>query len=329
MIGVLIMLMSLPVEVFACSYFPPTYKVGSSFAVHVASPEGLKFAGVRVVLLRANEVAYSAHTDAGGGAQFHDVRTGDYSLEIDQLGTFGGDTASLSVSTSEHVQDIKLRWPSAHILSTTQVKGSLLDSGTSKPLPDTSVVLVHAISGALSARDLTKEAGKFDLGTPEPGLYFLKIDTLRSGAWEPRGEIPVLVAKGQKQDLTLAVGETSCGMWYSELCTAPAVKVSRVAGHIVDSSGAAIDGARIELLNESGKQEVLSTVPDKAGYFYIKKIPEGNYELRVSAIGFGPSQMPVTVSIGASEQQIQVRMNVLGNSCAEAEGAVQQGPKLK
>ena len=316
----------LPLQVFACTYSVRTYKVGGSFTVHVASPEGLTFAGVRIVLVRVNEVAYSVQTDAEGIAQFQNVMTGDYSLEIDQLGTFGGDSASLVVSKEGESRDIKLRWPSAHILSTTRIKGSLLDSGTAKPLPDTSVVLVHAISEALSARDLTEKTGKFDLGTPEPGLYFLKIDTLRSGPWEPRGEIPVLVANGQKRDLTLVVGETSCGMWYSELCTAPAVKASRVAGQIVDPSGEGIERAQIELLSAFGKEKTLNTAPDKSGHFSIKDVQDGDYQLRISAIGFGPSQIPVTVSPGSSERQIQVVMNVLGSSCADAKGMADERP---
>ena len=320
-IGVLAASILFSFEVFACSYFPPSYKVGSSFTVHVASAEGSTIARVRVVLLRGNEVAYSAHTSGQGSAQFQGVATGDYSLEIDQLGTFGGDTAYVTVSTGPGIKDIKLRWPSAHVLKTTSVKGILLNSGNAVPLEDTYVALVYAIDGSLKARDMTRKTGDFDLGRPEPGLYFLKIDTLRSGDWEPRGEIPVLVANGQERDLTLAVGQTSCGMWYSELCTAAAIKVSHLAGRIVDSSGAAIERAQIELLTASGNQKtVTNTVPDRAGHFYVNDVPNGDYQLRVSAVGFGPSQIPVTVSPGASEQQIQVSMNVLGTSCAEAKG---------
>src|SRR5260370_41603441 len=82
-------------RVFACSYFPPTYTVGKNFVVKVSSLEGATFPGVRVILVRARRVSKFALTDAKGRVHFEDVEAGDYSLEIDQLGIAGWDTAGV------------------------------------------------------------------------------------------------------------------------------------------------------------------------------------------------------------------------------------------
>ena len=310
----------LPLKLFACTYFPPNYKVGSSFTVHVASQKGLTFAGVRVVLVSGDEVAYSAHTDPQGSAQFRDVITGDYSLEIDQLGTFGGDTAYLTVSGNAAVKEIKLLWPSARVLRATVVKGIILNSGNATPLSDTYLAFVHAIDGSLRARNMTQKTGDFDLGKPEPGLYFLKVDTLRSGDWEPRGEIPVLVENGPERELTLAVAETSCGMWYSAVCTAPEKTVSHLAGTLVDASGAVVDRAQIELMRPHDKRVLASVASDKVGHFDFQYMPDDEYQLRISAVGFAPRLIPITLASSSKTKiSIEVQLNVIGSSCGDAD----------
>src|SRR5258708_37655109 len=110
----------------ACSYFPPTYTVGKNFAVRVSSLEGATFPGVRVILVREHRVSKFALTDEKGRVHFENVEPGDYSLEIDQLGIAGWDTAGLNVvdSPDKHVsnkQEIQLHWPSSQDLQTTDV----------------------------------------------------------------------------------------------------------------------------------------------------------------------------------------------------------------
>src|SRR6266436_538254 len=106
---------------FACSYFPPTYTVGKNFTVKVSSLEGAAYPGVRVILVREHRVSKFALTDEKGRVRFENVEPGDYSLEIDQLGIAGWDTAGLKVvdSPDKHVsdkqgldkQEIQLHWP--------------------------------------------------------------------------------------------------------------------------------------------------------------------------------------------------------------------------
>src|ERR1700674_253189 len=159
----------------ACTYFPPTYTVGKNFTVKVSSLEGAIFPGVRVILVREHRVSKFALTDEEGRARFENVGPGDYSLEIDQLGIAGWDTAGLKVVDSPEKkglekQEIQLRWPSSEVLQASELKGVFLAGGTAKPIATTSLQLVHGLDGSLEARLLTDETGRFDLGSPAPGL---------------------------------------------------------------------------------------------------------------------------------------------------------------
>jgi len=310
-----VLLMLFPFPTTACTYFPPKYDVGTQFSVKVSSASGLTLPAVRVILVEGNRVTNSVHTNAKGIATFESVQPGTYTLEVDQLGTAGWDTAELSVLERGQERQIELRWPSAQILRATNLKGILLNAGSATPLEDTSVVLVNAIDGALIARDLTQKKGEFDLGRPESGFYFLRIDPLRSGDWEPRGEIPVLVANGQERNLTLAVQQTSCGMQYTEVRTAPMKTVSHLVGNIVDSSGAVIGRARIELLQPPDKRILAAIESDKNGHFDFQYMPVGGYQLRVSAVGFAPTLVPINlVSEDKSKGSIDLQLNVIGSS---------------
>jgi uncharacterized surface anchored protein len=319
-IGILFAAALLPFEAVACTYLPPIYKVGSNFVVHVASGDGLTFARVRVVLIRGTRVANSVRTDTQGVARFEAVEYGEYSLEIDELGIAGWDSAQLIVSNDPQATDIKLEWPSARILRVSAVEGTLLDSRNAKPLMNTSVELVHGVDGSLEARSRTGEMGNFELGNPEAGLYFLKIDTLRSGDLEPKGAIPILVVPGATRHIELAVGESSCGLLYSEACRRNSATISHVRGRLTDSEGAVINRAQIELFRVSGDAKAVETAtPDKTGHFTIQNASPGEYQLRISSVGFAPLFVPLTVVPAQdSVRSIDVQLSVLGSSCADA-----------
>jgi Carboxypeptidase regulatory-like domain len=308
----------LPARLTACTYFPPNYKVGSRFTVHVASADGLTFAGVRVILVSGNRVAKTAYTNPQGVAQFENVQADDYSLEIDQLGELGLDTATISVVDGVNGGDVKLRWPSLHILRATELKGTLLDAAMATPMADTDAVLVNAIDGSLVARDLTRKTGEFDLGIPAAGFYFMKLQDLHSPD-RKLDPVPVLVGKGQNRELTLAVQATSCGMQYSELCSTQAETVSHLAGRLADASGAVIDRARIELLRPEDKRTLATVAPDKSGHFDFQYMADDEYQLRISAVGFAPVLVPITLaSDSKAKGSIDLRLNVIGGSCNDA-----------
>ncbi len=171
-------------QAHACTYFPPTYTIGKNFTVKVSSLEGATYPGVRVILVRAHRVSKFALTDEKGKVLFENVEPGDYSLEIDQLGIAGWDTAGLKVVDNPDKQgldkqEIQLHWPSSQVLQTTEVKGIFFASGTAKPLAETSLQLVHGLNGSLESRLLTDETGRLggtDLGG---GGEFLRPGVLR------------------------------------------------------------------------------------------------------------------------------------------------------
>jgi hypothetical protein len=197
------------------------------------------------------------------------------------------------------------------------MKGTFLDSRTAKPIAETSLRLVHGLNGSQEGRVVTDQVGRFDFSSPEPGLYFIRVDSLRPG--EPRGSIPVLVTPESMRDLFLALGESSCGMMYSEVCVASPTTVSHLDGKLSDKQGAAIDRANIDLVQKSNDQRTMKSVaPDKAGHFAIPDVPPGDYQLRVSSVGFAPLLVPLTVVPKAStDTSIDVQMSILGSSCAE------------
>src|SRR5260370_35568384 len=107
---------------------------------------------------------------------------------------------------------MQLHWPSSEILQAAELKGIFLASGTAKPIATTSLQLVHGLNGSLESRLLTDETGRFDLGSSEPGFYFIKVDPSLPGPWEPRGTIPVVVKLGSNREVVVALGERSRGM---------------------------------------------------------------------------------------------------------------------
>jgi hypothetical protein len=319
LIGLLMFWALVSSRAIACTYFPPSYKIGKNFTIKVSSLERMTFAGIRVILVRGNRVSRFALTDDGGTARFENVEPGDYSLEIDQLGTAGWDTAGLQVIDGLDKQSVQLHWPSSRILQATEMKGTFLDSRTAKPIAETSLRLVHGLNGSQEGRVVTDQAGRFDFSSPEPGLYFIRVDSLRPGEWEPRGSIPVLVKPESMRDLFLALGESSCGMMYSEVCVASPTTVSHLDGKLSDKQGAAIDRANIDLVQKSNDQRTMKSVaPDKAGHFAIPDVPPGDYQWRARSVGFAPLLVPLTVVPKAStDTSIDVQMSILGSSCAE------------
>jgi hypothetical protein len=319
-------------RVFACSYFPPTYTVGKNFVVKVSSLEGATFPGVRVILVRAHRVSKFALTDEKGRVHFENVEPGDYSLEIDQIGIAGWDTAGLTVVDGSNKQgpekqEIQLHWPSSQVLQAAELKGIFLASGTAKPIATTSLQLVHGLDGSLESRLLTDETGRFDLGSPEAGLYFIKVDPALPGPWVPRGTIPVVLKPGSKRELVVALAESSCGLEYSEVCGAPAVTMSRVEGNVTDPEGAVIGRANIELFLSKPKDQgpIKSVTPNNDGHFSMADVAPGDYQLRISSTGFAPLFIPVTVGPQASvDGPLNLKLGMLGEACPGSKAAEQE-----
>jgi TonB-dependent receptor len=81
-----------------------------------------------------------------------------------------------------------------------------------------------------------------------------------------------------------------------------------LAGTVVDDAGAALKGARLELLP---LKLVGETNPQ--GEFTLPDVPAGNYTLSVSFVGFKPQESKVAVAAGETKT-IQVKLNVASAS---------------
>jgi hypothetical protein len=266
-------------------------------------------------------VARFALTDREGKARFEKVDPGKYSAKVDQLGAAGWDSAFIEVGADLADKSIDLRWPSSRILSASVLRGAILDSNSAHPIADGSLQLVEAISGALMARSLTNDDGMFDLGSPNPGLYFIKFDSPHQADWEPQGSIPVLVKTGLQRRLTIFVGQTSCGLMHSELCVAPKITSRRVDGKVTDTSGGVINRAKIQLLtlNSNGEKGGKSTSTGADGHFAFRDVAPGEYKLLISATGFGPALVPITLdSGGAANAGLNISLGILGGACPVA-----------
>jgi hypothetical protein len=109
------------------------------------------------------------------------------------------------------------------------------------------------------------------------------------------------------------VQESSCGMQYSEVRTARAKTVSHLVGNIIDPTGAVIGRARIELWRPPDKRILATVTSDKNGHFDFQHMPDGEYQLRISAVGFAPILVPINLaSDDKAEGSIDLQLNVIG-----------------
>ena len=87
------------------------------------------------------------------------------------------------------------------------------------------------------------------------------------------------------------------------------VNQSAISGTVSDSSGAAVQGARIELLSPlTGLHR--DAVTDAAGIYHLPALPVGNYKITISREGFRTVEYPdVELSLG-QPRTIDVRLEV-------------------
>ena len=123
---------------------------------------------------------------------------------------------------------------------------------------------------------------------------------------------------GSKRELVVALGESSCGLEYSEVCGAPAVTVSRLEGNVTDPEGAAISRANIELFPSKSKDQAATkaATPNSDGHFSMADVAPGDYQLRISSTGFSPLFIPITVAPKASiNGPLHLKLGMLGGAC--------------
>jgi hypothetical protein len=71
-----------------------------------------------------------------------------------------------------------------------------------------------------------------------------------------------------------------------------------ISGTVQDASGAAVSGAKVDIINEATGESVRQTTADSAGLFNVSLLPAGSYTVEVTASGFATTKFPgVIVSI--------------------------------
>ncbi|MBI3680833.1 MAG: carboxypeptidase regulatory-like domain-containing protein, partial [Acidobacteria bacterium] len=88
----------------------------------------------------------------------------------------------------------------------------------------------------------------------------------------------------------------SCPLVFAALLAAQSYQ-GEITGLVRDSSGGAIPGARIELVQlDTGVKRVVES--DVQGRFYLLQLPPGPYRLEVSHTGFHPFERRLALEVG-------------------------------
>jgi hypothetical protein len=87
------------------------------------------------------------------------------------------------------------------------------------------------------------------------------------------------------------------------------VNQSAISGTATDSSGASVQGARIELISPATGLH-RDTVTDAAGLYHLLALPVGNYKFTISKEGFSPVEFPNVELFVGQPRTIDVRLDV-------------------
>ena len=80
--------------------------------------------------------------------------------------------------------------------------------------------------------------------------------------------------------------------------TAQNTSDAHIVGHITDK----ISGEHLPFVNISLKGTTMGTATDATGHFFMKNIPEGNYTLRITFMGYKTEEVPVEVIHGRTAE---------------------------
>lgn len=83
----------------------------------------------------------------------------------------------------------------------------------------------------------------------------------------------------------------------------------QLSGTVLDSSGAVIAGAAVQVRSANGTVRT-TTQSDKNGSFIISGLPAGNYRVVVSSPGFKTKEMPVTIGAGKAQAPLRISLAV-------------------
>jgi hypothetical protein len=308
----------------ACTIIYPAFTTGPSFQVRV-DDRGRPVQDLRIKLSGDNYTKI-AKTGKDGVARFRNIPPGGYSIgtEFDGNGT----DATITVTAAGPAETtVPLGWPSSAPLSVQTLKGIFRwpAVGTDQDLRTLQVEILDARTGRPLKSTRTTEAGAFNLETPRPGLYLLRVtpaDGPMEGGTPIAGIVPVEVEqRAASRELELDFTVTSCGVWYaaSHTCPRQELIVTGLSGQVLDPSGAAIPRAIVRVFN-TDREIAEQLVSNEQGQFVSSKELEGRYVLVISAPGFSSLRQMVQINKpGHSDRPMTLRIELgIAGSCSLA-----------
>lgn len=282
-------------------------KVPADFAVVVKAWKQ-PAAGVVVRLIKDGREETAQVSNEAGRVELTGLATGHYQVHVSRPVERFVDIEVVPKSEAK-LREVWVTWEGG--LQARRIAGEFAGAASEV------LVLMNGTSGAELARGHTSDNGRFDLGPFPPGKYVLRVTDTRSAG--NVGDIPLEISEEAKQaDLDIAIGWTSCGLWYGDgsRCKLDPVELSRPAGVVVDPYGAAIAGTVIKLFanDDATGEAVARTRADESGAWDFGSVATGRYLLALAAPAFTPSRVPIVISVLGTNvrERLQVRLGLMG-----------------
>ncbi len=266
--------------------------------------QGVPVEGLRLTISIGNspDKRIAAVTNGDGIALFGTVDSGDYLLNTDiDTGVAFGVVVKVT-GNGPRGATVPITWPQIPPVAVRSLKGTLRGPdylpGRQREL---SLELHDGVSGKLIKALRTNAHGQFDSEITKPGRYFLRLKPsglLDWGRNEITGLIAVTVSPNTSQDqMDVDLLWSSCGLSYADSgkCQQNESPLARLPDQVVDTSGGAIAGAKISLLDDSDTlvEEFQSDNTGKIAPTHA--LAAGTYQLVVSRAGFTPYRRTIRI----------------------------------
>ena len=319
-VGLLIALVA--ATLWPCTFFYPTVSVGSDFRVKVED-RGRPVKGLRLVLTPSGNL--SARTGPDGIASFQAIPPGNYGLKA-PVDMNLPSTISLNVSANRTAGEVvPFKWPSLASIPVRALRGTIRGPifNPRGPQPNATIDLMEALSGKVLRSFQTTGWGQFDVPDVTAGLYFLVLKSFDPPIAGPiSGAIAIDVNPSASADrVAIDVGWTSCGLFYrnSADCFRATLRVARIAGRVVDSTGGSIGNAGV-LIYDSSEKLIEELTADNAGNFSATLARQGRYEIVAHQQGFTPLRTSVQLDptgVAGILSALMLELGVMG-ACGAA-----------
>jgi hypothetical protein len=314
----------------ACTIFSSTVTAAPNFDLLVQD-HGKPVAGIRIVVTSIGDETHrpvvQATSNQQGKVAVRGLLPGEYS--IDNLGPIqtGGLIAVVKKNGFARLsKPITFQWPSLGIAKTKRLEGVFRSADPEHPFDAVEVSVSTAADGTELASSNSGSDGRFDFGNLPAGLYVVQVRAKQPGIpknWEVEGPIAVEVTQGSSSpnQLELALGKTSCGIWYAQCPEQKSIELASRQIKVSDPNGAVIRAAQYSLEDKSGRK-VANGESNHQGVIELSAGLGGGYKLKIYSTGFTPLEQPLNlITPEASAKSLNVLLNTRGNLQPSKAGA--------